>query len=153
MAKILLLNGPNLNLLGQREPHLYGDSTLADIEKDLSARAEKAGHSLDSFQSCAEHELLKRIQNCTNDGTAMIPFNPAAFTHTSVALRDGLLATGTPFLEIHLSNPASREPFRRQSFFSDIAVGLIAGFGAYSYQLALDAAIRHLANAAKKQQE
>ena len=145
MPQILLLNGPNLNLLGQREPHLYGDRTLADIEKELSALAKEAGHSLGFYQNDAEHELLHRIHACAEDGTDLILFNPAAFTHTSVALRDGLLATGTPFIEVHMSNPAAREPFRRQSYVSDIAIGVIAGFGPHSYRLALQAAIQHLA--------
>ncbi len=144
MPQILLLNGPNLNLLGQREPHLYGDRTLADIENELSALAKEAGHSLGCYQSDAEHELLHRIHACGENGTDLILFNPAAFTHTSVALRDGLLATGTPCIEVHRSNPAAREPFRRQSFFSDIALGVIAGFGPHSYRLALQAAIQHL---------
>ncbi|MCH6573090.1 MAG: 3-dehydroquinate dehydratase [Gammaproteobacteria bacterium] len=153
MAQILLLNGPNLNLLGQRETHLYGKRTLADIENELSGLAKEAGHSFGSYQSDAEHELLQRIHGCGDDGTDLILFNPAAFTHTSVALRDALLATGTPFFEVHMSNPAAREPFRRQSFFSDIALGVIAGFGPHSYCLALQAAIQHLAAAAKKQPE
>ena len=152
MAQIVLLNGPNLNLLGQREPHLYGERTLADIENDLSRLAEEAGHGFGCYQSDAEHELLQRIHSCGNDGTDLILFNPAAFTHTSVALRDALLATGTPFIEVHMSNPAAREPFRRQSFFSDIALGVIAGFGPLSYRLALQAAVQHLAAAAEKQQ-
>ncbi|MCH7508319.1 MAG: type II 3-dehydroquinate dehydratase [Proteobacteria bacterium] len=152
MAQILLLNGPNLNLLGQREPHLYGERALADIENELSGLAKEAGHSLDCYQSDAEHELLQRIHACGDDGTDLILFNPAAFTHTSVALRDALLATGTPFLEVHMSNPAAREPFRQKSFFSDIALGVIAGFGPHSYRLALQAAIQHLAAAAKKRQ-
>ncbi len=148
MAKILLINGPNLDMLGQREPHLYGEKPLADIESELTTIAGAAGHELKSFQSGAEHELLQRIHECANDGTHFILFNPAAFTHTSVALRDGLLAVGTPFIEVHLSNPAAREPFRRQSFFSDIAQGVVAGFGAHSYQLALDGAIQYLAREA-----
>ena len=152
MPQILLLNGPNLNLLGQREPHLYGERTLADIEKELSALAKEAGHSLACYQNDAEHEILHRIHSCGDDGTDLILFNPAAFTHTSVALRDGLLATGIPFFEVHMSNPAAREPFRRQSFFSDIALGVIAGFGPHSYRLALQAAIEHLAVTAGQQQ-
>jgi 3-dehydroquinate dehydratase-2 len=148
MPQILLLNGPNLHLLGQREPHLYGKRTLADIENELSALAKEAGHSLGCYQSDAEHELLLRIHGCGEDGTELILFNPAAFTHTSVALRDGLLAIGVPFIEIHMSNPAARESFRKQSFFSDIALGVIAGFGSHSYCLAMQAAIEHLADTA-----
>lgn len=148
MPQILLLNGPNLHLLGQREPHLYAKRTLADIENELSALAKEAGHSLGCYQSDAEHELLHRIHGCGEDGTNLILFNPAAFTHTSVALRDGLLAIGIPFIEIHMSNPATREPFRRQSFFADIALGVIAGFGPHSYRLAMQAAIEHLADTA-----
>lgn len=150
MARILLLNGPNLNLLGKRETHLYGDVTLGAIEKDLAGMAADAGHELAHCQSNAEHELLQWIQDSAGDGTAIILFNPAAFTHTSVALRDGLLAAAVPFIEVHLSNPATREPFRRQSFFSDIAIGVIAGFGADSYRMAFSAASRYLAEIGKQ---
>ena len=144
MAKILLLNGPNLNLLGTREPETYGHATLASIVADIAQAAQAAGHQLDHFQSNAEHALIDRIHAARADGTAFILFNPAAFTHTSVALRDALLAVAIPFIELHLSNVHAREPFRRHSYLSDIAVGVIAGFGADSYRLALEAALRRL---------
>ncbi len=140
MAHFLLLNGPNLNLLGSREPAQYGHSTLADIEQRLTERAAAGDHRLSSFQSNAEHALVERIhQAATEDVTAII-FNPAAFTHTSVALRDALVAVAIPFIEVHLSNIHAREPFRRQSYFSDIAAGSIVGLGALGYGLALAAA-------------
>ncbi|HEX7324535.1 MAG TPA: type II 3-dehydroquinate dehydratase [Rhodanobacteraceae bacterium] len=145
MATILVLHGPNLNLLGEREPAVYGHTTLADIDGMLSAAARQAGCTLESFQSNAEHELVARVQAARHDGTAFILINPAAFTHTSVALRDALAAVAIPFIEIHLSNPNAREPFRRHSYFSDLAVGVIAGFGADSYRYALDAALGRLA--------
>lgn len=145
MAKLLLLHGPNLNLLGTREPEVYGRTTLADINTDLIARAAAAGHALEALQSNAEHVLVDRVQATRVDGTAFILINPAAFTHTSVALRDALAAVATPFIEIHLSNPHSREPFRQHSYFSDKAVGVICGFGADSYRYALDAALQRLA--------
>lgn len=145
VAQILVLHGPNLNLLGEREPEVYGATTLAEIDAALAAQAEASGHALACFQSNAEHELVARVQAAKRDGTAFIVINPAAFTHTSVALRDALAAVAIPFIEVHLSNPHAREPFRRQSYFSDPAVGVIAGFGADSYRYALDAAIRHLA--------
>lgn len=144
MAKLLLLHGPNLNLLGSREPEVYGRTTLADIDADLTARAQAAGHALEAFQSNAEHELVDRVQAARLDGTAFILINPAAFTHTSVALRDALAAVALPFIEIHLSNPHTREPFRRHSYFSDKAVGVVCGFGADSYRYALDAALARL---------
>jgi 3-dehydroquinate dehydratase-2 len=144
MPKLLVLNGPNLNLLGTREPEIYGSATLAEIDADLAQRAATAGHGLESFQSNAEHVLVERVQAARDDGTAFILLNPAAFTHTSVALRDALAAVAIPFIEVHLSNPHAREPFRRTSYFSDLAVGVVAGFGALSYGLALAAAIRHL---------
>ena len=144
MAKLLVLHGPNLNLLGTREPEVYGHATLADIDRFLAAQAQAAGHQLDSFQSNAEHALVDRIQAARTDGTAFILINPAAFTHTSVALRDALAAVAIPFIEIHLSNPHAREPFRHDSFFSDLAVGIVAGFGADSYRYALAAAIARL---------
>jgi 3-dehydroquinate dehydratase-2 len=147
VAKILVLHGPNLNLLGEREPGVYGHATLADIDAALAQQAEAAGHALASFQSNSEHELVARVQAAKQDGTAFILINPAAFTHTSVALRDALAAVAIPFIEIHLSNPHRREPFRRQSYFSDLAVGIVAGFGADSYRYALDAAIARLAGA------
>ena len=145
MARILVLHGPNLNLLGSREPEVYGRTTLADIDADLSTRATAAGHTLTAFQSNAEHELVNRVQAAADDDTAFILINPAAFTHTSVALRDALAAVAIPFIEIHLSNPHAREPFRQHSYFSDKAVGVVCGFGADSYRYALDAALRRLA--------
>lgn len=145
MAKLLLLHGPNLNLLGEREPAIYGSATLAEIDFQLRATAVEAGHQLDSLQSNAEHELVDRVQVARNDGTALILLNPAAFTHTSVALRDALAAVAIPFYEIHLSNPHAREPFRSHSYFSDLALGVVAGFGADSYRYALDAALSRLA--------
>ncbi len=144
MAQLLLLHGPNLNLLGTREPEVYGRTTLADIDADLGARAQAAGHTLEALQSNAEHVLVERVQAARTDGTAFILINPAAFTHTSVALRDALAAVALPFIEIHLSNPHSREPFRQHSYFSDKAVGVICGFGADSYRYALDAALSRL---------
>lgn len=147
MAQILVLHGPNLNLLGSREPAVYGHTTLAAIDAALVAQARAAGHAASCLQSNAEHALVDRVQAAAHDGTAFILINPAAFTHTSVALRDALAAVAIPFIEIHLSNPHAREPFRRQSYFSDLAVGLVAGFGAASYRYALDAAIERLAGA------
>ena len=144
MAKLLVLHGPNLNLLGTREPEVYGHATLADIDLALVAQAQAAGHQLEAFQSNAEHALVDRIQAARTDGTAFILINPAAFTHTSVALRDALAAVAIPFIEIHLSNPHTREPFRHHSYFSDLAVGVACGFGADSYRYALDAAIKKL---------
>jgi 3-dehydroquinate dehydratase-2 len=144
MARLLLLHGPNLNLLGSREPDVYGRTTLDDIDADLAARAEAAGHALLAFQSNAEHALVERVQAARDDGTAFILINPAAFTHTSVALRDALAAVAIPYIEIHLSNPHAREPFRHLSYFSDKAVGVISGFGADSYRYALDAALARL---------
>lgn len=145
MSRFLLLNGPNLKLLGEREPEVYGKTTLAEIEDRLTELAEAAGHSIACFQSDAEHELVKRIHAAREEDTDLILFNPAAFTHTSVALRDALLAVGVPFIEIHLSNVAAREDFRHRSYFADIAIGTITGFGVTSYELALIAAERHLA--------
>ena len=144
MATLLVLNGPNLNLLGTREPGIYGSDTLADIEARLRAQAEAAGHRLTFLQSNAEHELIGQIHRARADGVAFIVINPAAFTHTSVALRDALLATGIPFIEVHLSNVHAREPFRHRSYFSDIAVGVITGLGSHGYELALAAALRRL---------
>lgn len=143
MARFLILHGPNLNLLGTREPDIYGRATLADIDQDLTERAQAAGHSLSSFQSNAEHALVDRIQAARGE-VDFILINPAAFTHTSVAIRDALAAVGIPFIEVHLSNPHAREPFRHTSYFTDLAVGIVAGFGALGYGLALAAAIRHL---------
>ncbi|MEP6897387.1 MAG: type II 3-dehydroquinate dehydratase [Rhodanobacter sp.] len=144
MAKILVLHGPNLNLLGTREPEIYGSDTLADINRQLLERAQAAAHELAWFQSNAEHELIGRIQQGRDDQTALILFNPGAFTHTSIALRDALAAVAIPFIEVHLSNVHAREPFRRHSYLSDIAIGVICGFGADSYRLALEAAICRL---------
>jgi 3-dehydroquinate dehydratase II len=144
MARVLLLNGPNLNLLGAREPAIYGTDTLESIEKRAVAVAREGGLELVAFQSNAEHELIERIQRAPADGVAFLVFNPGGFTHTSVALRDALLAAHLPFIEVHLSNPQAREPFRRHSYFSDIAVGVIAGFGAYGYELAVRAAAQRL---------
>ena len=148
MARVLLLNGPNLNLLGAREPAIYGADTLESIEKRSSSVAREGGHELIALQSNAEHELIDRIQAAPAAGVAFLIFNPGGFTHTSVALRDALLGVRLPFIEVHLSNPQSREPFRRHSYFSDIAVGVIAGFGAYGYELAVRAAAQHLARGA-----
>jgi len=144
MAILLALHGPNLNLLGTREPEVYGHATLDDINAMLQARAAAAGHALSTLQSNAEHILVERIHAARSDGTAFILINPGAFTHTSIALRDALLAVAIPFIELHLSNPHVREPFRRHSYLSDIAEGVICGFGADSYRLALDAALARL---------
>lgn len=144
MARILLLNGPNLNLLGSREPDTYGRATLDSIVGDLAQIAQGNGHELTHFQSNAEHALIERIHAARADGTAFILINPAALTHTSIALRDALLAVGLPFIELHLSNVHAREPFRQHSYLSDVAVGVICGFGADSYRLSLDAAVRRL---------
>ena len=145
MAKILVLHGPNLNLLGEREPAHYGDTPLADIQHRLEAAGRAAGHEVVSFQSNAEHELVGRVQGAPAEGVGFLIINPAAFTHTSVALRDALLAVGIPFIEVHLSNVHARESFRQRSYFSDIALGVITGLGALGYELALQAAITHLA--------
>ena len=144
MAQLLVLHGPNLNLLGTREPEVYGRATLADIDADLAARTAAAGHRLESLQSNAEHVLVERVQAARSDGTAFILVNPAAFTHTSVALRDALAAVAIPYIELHLSNPHAREPFRHHSYFSDKAVGVVCGFGADSYRYALEAALARL---------
>ena len=144
MAKLLLLNGPNLNLLGSREPEIYGSDTLDDIANRLVEQAAKNNHTLEHLQSNAESELIDRIHQAAKDEVAFILINPAAFTHTSIALRDALLGTQIPFIEIHLSNVHQREEFRQHSFFSDIAVGTIVGLGAQGYELALLAALRHL---------
>ena len=141
---MLLLNGPNLNLLGTREPSVYGTETLEAIEKRAAAVAREAGNELVAFQSNAEHELIERVHRARADGVALLIVNPGAFTHTSIALRDALLATGLPFIEVHLSNPHAREAFRRQSYFSDIAVGVISGFGAFGYEVAVRAAALRL---------
>lgn len=145
MAQLLVLHGPNLNLLGTREPAVYGHATLGEIDDALKTAANAAGHALETLQSNAEHELVDRVQAARDDGTAFLLVNPAGFTHTSVALRDALAAVALPFIEVHLSNPHAREPFRATSYFSDLAVGVVAGFGADSYRYALEAAIAHLA--------
>jgi len=141
LAKILVLHGPNLNLLGTREPEVYGDDTLADINARLVAQARDGKHELVSFQSNAEHELVDRIHAAKQDATAFILINPGAFTHTSISLRDALLGVAIPFIEIHLSNVFSRESFRQKSYLSDIAVGCITGLGSLGYQLALESAM------------
>ena len=144
MAKLLVLHGPNLNLLGTREPGLYGAQTLAAIDAQLARQAAAAGHDLSVRQSNAEHELVEAVQQAGRDDVAFIVFNPAAFTHTSIALRDALLAVDIPFVEVHLSNVHAREAFRRRSYFSDIAHGVIAGFGANGYEYALAEAMRRV---------
>ena len=144
MAKILVLNGPNLNLLGTREPEVYGKLTLADIEARLKKMAADSRHSLEFMQSNAETGLIDRIHTARAEGVQFIIINPAAFTHTSVALRDALLAVAIPFIEVHLSNVHARESFRHHSYFSDIAVGTIVGLGAQGYELALQAAFARL---------
>ena len=144
MASFLLLNGPNLNLLGEREEEVYGKVTLDSIEKKLKHIAKKNNHKVLCFQSNAEHELVKRVQTAKTDSLDFAIVNPAAFTHTSVALRDAFLAAKLPFVEVHLSNVHSREPFRRQSYFSDIAEAVICGLGEYGYEVALTFAINKL---------
>jgi 3-dehydroquinate dehydratase-2 len=140
MARILLLNGPNLNLLGRREPGIYGAATLQEIESRLEISARAAGHELICLQSNAEHELIAKIHAVPADGIAFVIFNPGAFTHTSIALRDALTGVAVPFIEVHLSNVFAREEFRHRSFFSDVAVGCIVGLGVQGYELALAAA-------------
>jgi 3-dehydroquinate dehydratase-2 len=146
MPAFLLLNGPNLNLLGTREPEVYGATRLADIEAHCIEVASELGHELECFQSNAEHELIDRVQKAAADGVAFIILNPGAFTHTSIALRDAFLAVQIPFIEIHLSNTFAREQFRHNSYFSDIANSCLFGFGAYGYELALQAASHHVAS-------
>ena len=145
MAQILCLNGPNLNLLGSREPDKYGHDRLDDIAERLNTRAADAGHELLFVQSNAEHVLIDTLHRAGADGVAFALINPAGYTHTSVALRDAVLAVRIPFIEVHLSNVHAREAFRRHSYFSDIAVGTISGLGAIGYELALTAAMRRLA--------
>jgi len=144
MLKILVLNGPNLNLLGTREPEHYGATKLDEIVTDLRNQAREAGNELYDFQSNAEHELIGKVQDAPSQHIDFIIINPAALTHTSVGLRDALQAVGIPFIEVHLSNVHAREAFRKQSFFSDIAVGVISGLGPIGYSLALQAAVRYL---------
>jgi len=145
MARVLLLNGPNLNLLGTREPAVYGTDTLESIEARAAVVAQELGHELLTFQSNAEHALIERVHQARKEGVAFAVVNPGAFTHTSIALRDALAATALPFIEVHLSNTHAREAFRRHSYFSDIAVGVIQGLGAYGYEAALRAAAQRLA--------
>jgi 3-dehydroquinate dehydratase-2 len=145
MASLLVINGPNLNLLGSREPEVYGKQTLADINARLLQIAKDAGHHLQFLQSNAESELIDRIHAAKREGIDFIVINPAAFTHTSVALRDALAGVAIPFIEVHLSNVHAREPFRQHSYFSDLAVGTIVGLGAQGYELALAAAFARLA--------
>lgn len=145
MAHILLLNGPNLNLLGLREPGIYGQVTLEQVHERLAQQAAELGHRLTAFQSNSESDLIARIHQAPAGHVGFILFNPAGLTHTSVALRDALLAVKIPFIEVHLSNVHAREPFRHHSYFSDIAVGVITGLGAVGYELALKAASLHLA--------
>jgi len=144
MARILLLNGPNLNLLGTREPEVYGRTTLVEIERALVEQAAAAGHELVSRQSNAEHLLIELVHAARDDGTRFILINPGAFTHTSIALRDALAGVAIPFIEVHLSNVHAREDFRQRSYLSDIAVGVITGLGVDSYRLGLDAAMRRV---------
>lgn len=148
MKKVLVLNGPNLNLLGTREPEVYGHTTLDDIRARLQQIAPALNVSVDFFQSNHEGVLVERLHAARSDGTQFIVINPAAFTHTSVALRDAIIATGLPFIEVHLSNVHRREPFRHHSYFSDVAEAVIAGLGAYGYEAALSAAARKLAASA-----
>ncbi|MDD2928430.1 MAG: type II 3-dehydroquinate dehydratase [Sideroxydans sp.] len=143
MKHILVLHGPNLNLLGTREPEVYGRVTLNEINIKLTAQAEKSGAKLDHFQSNTEGALVDRVQQARDDGTDFIIINPAAFTHTSVALRDALAAVAIPFVEVHLSNVFAREAFRKESYFSDIAIGVISGLGATGYELAMQFALQH----------
>jgi 3-dehydroquinate dehydratase-2 len=147
MARILLLNGPNLNLLGTREPAIYGALALPDIETNLAAVASAKGHELIAAQSNAEHELVAHVQTARANGVAFVIINPGAYTHTSIALRDAFLAVSVPFIEVHLSNVFAREEFRHRSYLSDLAVGCIVGFGPIGYVLALDAACARLATA------
>ncbi len=144
MPKLLVLHGPNLNLLGEREPGHYGDQTLTSIDQSLVTLAQSLGHELQSFQSNAEFELITRVHEAKNEAVDFIIINPAAYTHTSIALRDAFSAVKIPFIEVHLSNVHARESFRHHSYFSDIAVGVICGLGAQGYELALRAATNYL---------
>ncbi len=144
MARLLLLNGPNLNLLGSREPALYGTHTLAQIETRAAELAAELGHELTAFQSNAEAELIERVHRAGAEGVAFLIVNAGALTHTSIALRDAVLGVGVPFIEVHLTNIYAREPFRRHSYFADRALGCIVGLGAFGYELAVRAAARHL---------
>lgn len=144
MAELLVLNGPNLNLLGVREPHHYGNLTLEQINQGLKRQAEAAGHHIHFFQSNAEHALVERVHQAMQEKVAFILLNPAAFTHSSIALRDALAASRIPFIEVHLSNIHAREAFRQRSYFSDLAIGVLSGLGAQGYELALTAAIQYV---------
>ncbi|MHA7808676.1 MAG: type II 3-dehydroquinate dehydratase [Marinobacter adhaerens] len=144
MSTILVLHGPNLNMLGTREPEVYGYETLADIDDRLRSLAAEQGHHMLHLQSNAEYELIERVHEARAEGVDFIIINPAAFTHTSVALRDAMLASGIPFIEVHLSNVHAREPFRHHSYFSDIAEGVICGLGSQGYDLALQAALKRI---------
>jgi len=144
MAGILLLNGPNLNLLGLREPEIYGSASLQSIEAKLADLARARGHTLAAFQSNAEHELIAKVQSAKREGFAFAIINPAGYSHTSIALRDAFLAVALPFIEVHLSNVFARETFRHHSFLSDIAAGCIFGLGPIGYELALEAACARL---------
>jgi 3-dehydroquinate dehydratase-2 len=144
MAGILLLNGPNLNLLGLREPEIYGSASLQSIEAKLADLARARGHTLAAFQSNAEHELIAKIQSAKREGFAFVIINPAGYSHTSIALRDAFLAVALPFIEVHLSNVFARESFRHRSYLSDIAAGCIFGLGPIGYELALEAACARL---------
>ena len=152
MTRLLLLNGPNLNLLGTREPGIYGAQTLEAIERRAAQLAREQGFELVCFQSNAEHELIGRVQQAAAGNFGILIFNPGAFTHTSIALRDAVLAAGVPLIEVHLSNPQARETFRHRSYFSDIALGVISGFGASGYDLAVRAACGHLAGGGRARQ-
>ncbi len=151
MAKILVLHGPNLNLLGTREPDIYGAVTLDQINHRLAKLCQSLGHDFGALQSNDEAALVNRVQQAGGDNTDFVIINPAAFTHTSVALRDALLATSLPFIEIHISNVHARESFRQQSYFSDIAVGVICGVGNYGYDLAILAADHQLQSSNNKE--
>jgi 3-dehydroquinate dehydratase-2 len=140
MAQLLVLNGPNLNLLGSREPEIYGSDTLKDINARLTSQAEALGHSISCVQSNAEHELIDAVHQASSDGVGCIVINPGAFTHTSIGLRDALLGVAIPFIEVHLSNVHAREDFRQTSYLSDVAVGVITGLGAKGYEYAVDRA-------------
>ena len=146
MANFLLLNGPNLNLLGEREPELYGKTSLGQVVENLSKISDKSGHQLSDFQSNAEHELVDLIHKAKDNNVKCIIFNPGAFTHSSIALRDALAGTEIPFIEVHISNIYSREEFRQKSFLSEIAVGVISGLGVEGYELALKVAISRYGN-------
>ncbi|MCG6976136.1 MAG: type II 3-dehydroquinate dehydratase [Acidiferrobacterales bacterium] len=144
MAKVLVINGPNLNLLGKREPEIYGHETLADIEHSLVAQGKSAGHEVLCFQSNAEHELIDRIHAAMDEGVAHIIINAGAYTHTSIALRDALVASGIPFTEVHISDVHAREAFRHHSYLSDVASNVIVGKGVKGYAMALEAVINNL---------